>query len=156
MEQMDWYSTEEKKSSVTLEEIEALGKKIVAARAEVDRVADIKKELEQNVLDLELKMLEILHETGRTNFPLADGTSVYINRRLSFTIPKTPESKVEFFNYLRSKGVFENLITVNHQTLNSFCKAETEAALARGELPSIPGIAPPTEYESIGVRGSRK
>lgn len=153
--QDDWFSKEEVKSSVTLEEMELLGKKILEGRAAVDGWADKKKEAEAEVVKYEQKMLEILHETSRTNFPLADGTSIYINRRLSFTVPKTPEQRAEFFNYLRDKGVFDNMITVNHQTLNSYCKAEFEAATGRGELASIPGIAPPTEFESIGVRSKR-
>ncbi len=154
-QQTDWYENTEKKSSVTLEQIESLGREIVNGRAEVEAAADVKKELEKKVVALEQKMLEVLHETGRHNFPLADGTNVYIHRRLAFTIPKTPEQRIEFFNYLRDKGVFDNMITVNHNTLNSYCKAEYEAAEGRGELVSIPGISAPTEFESIGVKGKK-
>ena len=153
--QDDWFSKEEVKSSVTLEEMELLGKKILEGRAAVDGWADKKKEAEAEVVKYEQKMLEILHETSRTSFPLADGTSIYIHRRLSFLNPREIASRLAFHNYLKLKGVFDGMITVNHQTLNSYCKAEYEAATGRGELASIPGIAPPTEFESIGVRSKR-
>jgi hypothetical protein len=155
-EQMAWDATPPT-SSITVTELEVIGKVIRDKRMEIDELSRQKKEKEAELNATENKMLEALHELGRTDFKLVDGTSIYIHRRLSYTMPKTPEDRILFFNHLKSKGLFESLVTVHHVTMNAYCKADREAYVAKGVLPEpIPGISDPTEMESIAVRRSTK
>lgn len=136
-----------------INDFELLVKSLVDQRAETARVkslhsAEVKKEE-----DLELKILEVLKEEGKDSYKSEFGT-VSISHRTSFKVPQSPEDRVLFFNYLKDKGVFDNLITVNSATLNSFCKVELEQAIEKGEALdfAIPGILPPTVGEIISFR----
>lgn len=151
--QMEWDSRPSQ-SSITVTELEVLGKVIRDKRAAIDEISRVRKEKEAELAATEAKMMEALHELGRKDFRLTDGTKIYIHRRLSYTVPKTPEARELFFAHLKEKGVFDSLITVHHVTLNTYCKANREEYIAKGVLPEpIPGIADPTETESIGVVG---
>ena len=101
---------------------------------------------------VEENIIAMLTEAGLKTF---DGTKakVTITERISFRVPKDPDSRAAFFEYLRSRGVFDELITVNAQTLNKFCKTEEEVAVENGEIDfRIPGIETPTIYNDLTFR----
>ena len=59
----------------------------------------------------------------------------------SFKTPKTPEDREAFFSFLKEKGVYDEMITVNSRTLNSWAKQEVEAAENDGNFDlEIPGL----------------
>ncbi len=59
----------------------------------------------------------------------------------SFKVPKTPETRKEFFDFLKEKGVYEDMVTVNSRTLNSWAKQEAQAAEDDGDYDyQIPGL----------------
>lgn len=59
----------------------------------------------------------------------------------SYRTPKTPEQKAAFYAYLKEKGLFDDMISVNSRSLNSFAKAEEAAALQEGIFDfQIPGL----------------
>lgn len=73
--------------------------------------------------------------------------------RTSVKVPKTEEERAEFFEYLRSRGIFDSMITVNSQTLNAWYRAEEEAQLASGVVDfQVPGLAPPVTFTQMQVR----
>jgi hypothetical protein len=58
-----------------------------------------------------------------------------------FRVPKDLESKKMFFAYLENKGVFDELISVNSNTLNSWAQAEIDAAEEAGNFDfQLPGL----------------
>ena len=72
-------------------------------------------------------------------------------------LPATPEDKENFFSYLKEKGLFESLITVNSNTLNSFYMREWETVKEHGDPEEamnfkIPGIQEPKLHEVISFR----
>jgi hypothetical protein len=100
----------------------------------------------------EKKMVELLELSGLKNFKGPDGT-VYISYRTSVKTPKTPDDRAAFFEYLKSRGLYDQMITVNSQTLNSFYKSEIEEAQGRGQPDfEIPGLSEVTVEPRLGFR----
>lgn len=132
---------------------EQLIKSLVEQRAETARVKALHSDEVRKEEDIEAKIMEVLKEEGKDSYKSEFGT-VSISHRTSFKIPGSPEEKKLFWDYLREKGVFENLITVNSNTLNSFCKTEREQAIeeGRGLEFNIPGIQPPVINEVLSLR----
>lgn len=83
----------------------------------------------------------------------AAGHYVLLGERTSVKTPKNNAERELFFEYLKEKGVYEDLRTVNSQSLNAFYKSELELALGRGELDfSIPGITEVLVVPKLSLR----
>lgn len=95
--------------------------------------------------DLERRALQALKDLGRKNFQGKAGT-ISIVERTSVKVPKDPEAKKAFLKYLQEKGVYDEMVTINSNTLSAFYKAEFEVAKqeGRGLEFQIPGLAEPT------------
>lgn len=147
--EIDW-------TKLTTAEFEEFCESIKKQRDVVDEISKQKKDEEQKLAQLEDQMIAALAALGRDNYQSKVGT-FYLSHRTSVKVPKTPEAREAFFTYLKDKGVFENLITVNSQTLNSFYKEEFAAAQAegRGLEFEIPGLDEPTIKESLGFRKAK-
>ena len=64
-----------------------------------------------------------------------------LGERTSVRMPKDNEERKAFFDYLRERGVYDELVSVSSQTLNAFYRSELELAILRGELDfTIPGL----------------
>ena len=144
-------------TGITFDELEALCSEMSRQRDIIDRIAEEKKEEEKILAELEKKLLVLFEKLGKTSYQSKEGT-FGVSHRMSVRLPASPEAKAEFFGFLRSKGVFDNLATVHSATLNSFYKAEFEAAKERGEGIdfSIPGIDAPTINQIVTFRAVKK
>jgi hypothetical protein len=78
---------------------------------------------------------------------------VSVVNRFSWRVPKTLAEKDELFKYLRERKIFMEMVSVNSQTLNSFCKEEMESAKERGDFMfQVPGVGEPTCTQGLQVR----
>jgi len=135
-----------------IEDLDALCMKIQEAREVVKDLGEQKKSAQSHVDRLEYELLEFLKETNRKNYSGPNGL-FYINHRMSVKVPKEEEKRKEFFWYLREKGIYDNMITVNSATLNAFYKDEIDAARERGDVDfAMPGIGEPTVSEVIAFK----
>jgi hypothetical protein len=90
--------------------------------------------------EVSMKAAAMLEGQGLDKFHAPSGTFSYKYEE-SYRVPKTPENREKFFAYLRAKGIYEEMISVNSQTLNSFAKTEEKNALDDGNFDfKIPGI----------------
>lgn len=137
---------------VTLREFEAL--------IENAYILDKRKEeleLAAEAIGLELgqlktKLLTFMEQFEKTSYKSKFGNIIRVQKS-SVKVPKDPESKAKFFEYLDQKGIKDDILTVNSNTLNSFYKAEKESAIAAGaEEFSIPGLEPPTVFFQLQMR----
>lgn len=150
MEQ-DWFETKELSES-SLKNFEELSKHAFALRKEVEEEQALVDEKKKTLVELQLKMQAMLEEAGLDSFKSSEGT-IYIQERTSFKVPIEAEKREAFFNYLRSKGAFDSLVTVNYQTLNSYCKQEFENAIKNGDVNfKVPGLDEPTLFREIRMR----
>lgn len=156
-EEMNWYSDETKPlTEISIEGFESLCKTVADQREKCDVASAALKEENKKLEKLEMKVLSYLKDMNRTNYPSAYGT-VGIMRRTSVTTPKTPEDKAALFEYLRAKGLYESMVGVNSQTLNSFYRQELEIAEAEGRVADfrIPGLGEPTISETVTFRKAK-
>ena len=83
----------------------------------------------------------------------AHGFLFYKEVKTSVTTPKTVEDKRELFEFLRSKDMFDEMVSVNSMTLNSLYKSLSEAAAKEGILDfRMPGVPEPTIYTNLKLR----
>lgn len=153
----DWWSDDKQvESTVSIEEFDRFLKDLFSQREKLDQIKDNLKSEQETLTKMEAKTLTYLKLLGRENYKSPLG-SVGVMKRLSVTLPKTPEEKQAFFEYLKSKNLFDNMISVNSQTLNSWYKQEYEVAAEEKRLSDfkIPGIKEPTVFETIRVTKGR-
>lgn len=131
-------------SAVTVEELknlvkEIFDKKVICEALDLELTAH-NKELAR----LEQKCIEYLKDLNLDTFDSPFGKVTPVESA-SFTVPKTPKEREDFFQYLKSENLFDGMVTVNYQTLNGWAKQWYAAAKERGDLTaSIPGIGAPT------------
>ena len=132
-----------------------VGLQIKAQRERVDEIKSMLSEEQSTLRDLEHQFLTALGENGMRKYCIPDYGTAYITKRLSYKVPKTLEEREAFFGHLKEKGLFEDMITVHSQTLNSWAKRELEVAAEMGADDfQIPGLGDPTYSESLGVKKS--
>jgi hypothetical protein len=127
---------------------------IVKHRAKVEEIAATKAEAEAQLAAIENKLIETLDKLGRTSYPCRFGT-FGITARTSVKVPATPEDRQKFFDYLKGQGIYEQMITVHSATLNSYYKAEFNAAMEAGRDFDIPGLGPASVSKSLSVRKAK-
>ncbi len=65
------------------------------------------------------------------------------------------ENKDEFWDYLREKGLFNSMITINSATLNSWAKQEFAEQEESGSLdPQVPGLNKKPPFAKASMRKS--
>jgi hypothetical protein len=148
--------------TITQEQIEKAEGDVLKIKASI--AADLKNETEQ--LDLELKkkkkdletiQYEILKmmEASEIDSFKAFGFTFFPKTLESVKVPKDDDAKRELFEFLKEKGLYDDYVTVNSQSLNSLFKALNEEAAQNGILDfSIPGLEEPTISTKLSMRKS--
>lgn len=119
-----------------------------------DRMTELEAELKQLQKEKQVlmdKIKNVLKENDLPNFRNSRGLAT-IRRDWRCSVPKEPEKKKEFFDYLKEKGWFDEWITVHSQTLNAEYKKLYEAAAKEGEIFEIPGVGEPHIVETVTLR----
>lgn len=81
----------------------------------------------------------------------------YITTKLDVKCPQLQEDREAFFEYLKKKGVYDGMIGVNYQTLNSFYKQEADLELSKGNIDfKMPGIGEPNYRKTLNFRKIKK
>lgn len=138
--------------AITFQQMDAVCKSISEQRSVVDSAKETLK-LETEKLDnLEAKLMEMLKQVEKDSYKSPYGNFV-IAHRTSVKIPQG-EDKAKFFDYLKKRGIFDQMITVNSATLNAWYKEEFNAAKENGTLLdfNIDGLGEPTVTEILHFR----
>jgi hypothetical protein len=126
--------------SITTDELNKQCELISKLRVEEAIISGQRKEVLEKLDEAERRMVEMLAESGITSYKSPFGSAV-LAHRTSVKIPRTPDDREKFFAFLKSRGLFETMISVNSNTLNSFYKSELELAKERKDPDfAIPGI----------------
>lgn len=141
---------------ITVEQIETLCKNLADKRMEVEDKKRPYTQASEELEQIEQQVADALIEMGKDGYKSEYGT---VSRRTEerFNLPQTPEDREKFFNFLKEKGVFEQMITINSNTYNSFVKAEKEA-LEQREGPeaalhfSLPGVPEAKSRQVLSFR----
>lgn len=141
--------------SVTIQSLNGLGHEIKILRERKELLKKELGELESNIKELELQFIQYLSDNGLERYYIPDFGTAYVSRRFTYKVPKEPGDREEFFGYLKAKGIFDEMITVHSQTLNSWAKKELDVAIDEGASDfKIPGLGDPVLFETLGVRKS--
>lgn len=140
-------------SADSLEFIEQISLAYSKKRDEIDILKAQLSTMENEKREMEHKLITALEANSKERWDIAGIGTLSTVHKWNFTQPKSPEAKNHFFNYLKTAGIFEELVSVNYQTLNAFCKREMEVAKERGQSDfQIPGIDEPQLYKTISLR----
>lgn len=138
--------------SLTMDEINAQISKIADLRVKEAAAAQAKKMVLDELEVAENKMIEMLIACNMKSHRGPDGMAV-ISYKTSVKTPKTPEHRAAFFAYLKEQGLYDAMISVNSQTLNSLYKEGLEQAKNDGKDDyQIPGITEVTINPSLSFR----
>lgn len=134
----------------TLQGVKDLCLKLSDMRSEYDSKNAELKEFGKQIDQLEFQLIGILEKLDVKTFDWGGGT-ISRSERFSVRVPQG-DDKLTFFKYLESRGIKDELTTVNSQTLNSWYKREAEIAMEEGR-PFMPeGLGMPTSQAILSMR----
>lgn len=144
-------------TQVTVADFDKLVEEMRLAYIEQEEKKAILTEINKKVNALEAKCVAYLKELKRDNFQTPWGTP-YVIQNWKVKLPENDVEKRKLFDWLESQGEQMKMkyLTVNSQSLNSLYKTMREEAIEKGEMFSLPGIAPPSLYESLGFRKGKE
>lgn len=140
-------------SAVTVQELDELCKSIAEKRVKIDEMDAALTEQNKELAAMEAKAVEYLEALGRDNYKSKHGT-LSIREALRWNLPAGPDQWKSLFQHFRELGIFDGMITVNSQKLNSWAKKEFEIATeeGRGMDFAIPGLEQPKMHRSLAFR----
>lgn len=107
----------------------------------------------KELAEAESKLQETLKAMGKKSYKLEGvGTFTRVMKEVVKT-PKTNDDKTQLFEWIKQNhgpDVLMSMVSINHQTLNSFYREEAK----RAEDPAfkIPGVEAPTSVENVSFR----
>lgn len=131
-------------AKVTVADLDRLATEIFTLKSKAEVQEEALTATNKELGRAEQKCIEILKELGLETFKgsLGQVTPMQVE---SYPTPKDPDDRALFFNHLRERNLFDSMITVNYQTLNSWAKEEYQQAKDRGDIFfTIPGLSAPT------------
>jgi len=140
---------------ISVNDMETVARQLAEKRLDVEEKKKPYSQAYAELEELEQKIAGMLKELGKDSYKSEFGT---ISRVTSwrFNLPQTPEAKAAYFEFLKQKGIFEQMATVNANTHNSFCLEEWNAAKQRDPMEAlnfrIPGIEEAKTRETISFR----
>lgn len=142
---------------VTVRDLDDLIAKISFLEKDKEMFDQKIKEINKELMKHEATATRYLKELNRNEYDTPIG-KLKISEKWHVNLPDTDLAKLEFFEWLKSQGIFEKYATINSRSLQSLYKAEMENAKERGEDPltfSLPGIPAPKLYEQTDFKSKK-
>ena len=141
-------------ASITVEELEGLIKDYTSKRKIYEEHKAAASEKYKETEAAENKVVEALQALGKKSYKVEGlGTFTRVMKEV-VTVPKDLDKKREFFEWIEvtyGKDVLDTMVSVNHQTLNSFYRQEADKHKDEAVF-AIPGIEAPTSTETVSFR----
>lgn len=145
---------DKKESDVSLAEINAMVKSLFELDVKIKGMEDdvaAQKTIKDSIKE---KLLEILDAQNLTKFSSEAGL-VYKQTKMQVSYPKDPARAAALRAYFARRSM-EDMLTVNHMTLNSLYNSIKEELEAQGETPDldniIPGVEKPTARDTLAMK----
>ena len=137
---------------MTISEFESLMDTAFEKKEEIRKISEEKKAKEGELSEMSRVILAEFTRLDKTSYKTRWG-NVVRTQKYSVSLPKEDGEKSELFGYLKDKGIFDTLVTINYQTLNSFYSQERDAAKEEGRYDfKIPGLAAPKVHEYLSFK----
>ena len=111
---------------LTVKKIEAMIEYAFSLREEYQQAKEHAESLYGKLKDHQERIITELENLELASYKSKAGIFSY-KYVSTFKTPKTPEQKELFYSYLKERGIFDSMISVNSRTLNSWAKQEEEA-----------------------------
>lgn len=119
---------------------------------ELDDIEQVKKAKEARYKELAATLKSTLELLDVEKLE-AHGFLFYKKNSTSVKLPETMEQKQALFEYLRTLGLFDEIVSVNSRTLNKLYKDQAELAAKEGNFDfKIPGVGEPTSFTTLELR----
>lgn len=154
---LSWGEPEKEKpmDDITLADFERLCKEAYEIHAKVKALEEEAKGYSGTLAQMQEKIRLYMQKYNKSSYKTQWGTLVCA-KKFQVKLPDTEADRQALYAYLREKGHFEHLVSVNHMKLNSYYKQELDAAAESGNIDfTIPGIKEPKVYEYIQMRGAK-
>lgn len=152
----DWATMPDK--SLSLEEMDSLIGEYVSKRKEYEEAKKLSADRWSDLTVVESKIIQALTLAGKKSYKV-DGVGTFTRvDKTVVTVPKELDKKRDLFGWIEGeygKDVLDDMISINHQKLNSFYNQEAERH-KDDPLFSIPGIDAPTHVEIASFRKDSK
>ena len=123
-----------------------------ALKKEHKRLKELAAEVWEDFLEMKSEALTVLEDNKLQNYDTGVG-KISIKTKRSVSIL----DKVEFWDHLKSKNIFEDLVTISSATATKFYDAEFEEAKENKDVAflrdGIPGLSEPKKFTDIAMRG---
>lgn len=137
---------------MTIDQFEKLLEEAYEIKQDIEKIAAEKKAKEEELNEKNKVILAEFERLDKTSYVSRSCNVIRVNRP-SVSMPKVPEAREAFFAYLKERNLFEDMVSVNHNSLNAFFKAELESAIEAGKHDfKIPGLGDPKNFEYITFR----
>lgn len=131
-----------------LKRLQDMCKRMMVIRAEIAHLDEEKKELNAELSKLKAEAVEHLDEHEIKSFDHGMGKISVVERQSVKIV-----DKYKLFDWLRKKGTFEDVISVNAQTANRIYRDELEMAKENGDIEfianGIDGLSEPNIFRDI-------
>ena len=153
---MDWFNAEEVLDNVTVEQLEQLCELIRAQREKAEEAKKAYSDENTKLEQLEMRLINVLKDLGKDSYKSNVGT-FSVSYRTSVRVPQG-DDKFKFFEWLKERGLYDGIVSVNSQTLNSLYRSEFDRAKEEGRLDEfkIPGIGDPTINPILSFRKAKQ
>lgn len=151
---LDFFELDKPVDQITLKELDQLAKDIAEQRNLIESIEETLGAAQLILEKMKSKMIAILEQFGKSSYPIPGGGGVSLVQRMSVALPKTPEEKSAFYTFLKERNIFDEMITVNSQTLNAFYKREFDQAAQEGRSIGfrIPGLPEHKIATTLSIR----
>ena len=127
-------------SDITVSQLEAEIQEAFELRSKYEEAKNISNQEYEKLEAKQRRIMGMLEKLEMDSYKGKAGTFSY-SLVESFKVPKDLEGREKFFAFLKERGVYDTMISVNSRTLNAFAKEELAAAENAGELDfQIPGL----------------
>jgi hypothetical protein len=126
---------------------------------DVEKAEEEVKRLRARYDETEAEVMEALKRSKKTSYKVDGVGTAYISQKFVVKCPKDLTSKKTLFAWIRKsydETTLYTLLSINHQSLNSWYNAEAEAHKEKKKPFEVLGLEAPTSYESLGFRADRK
>lgn len=147
------WSNEEAPVELSMTEMDAMVKRVQEAEIDRDKHKKILEGFQAAYDSARESVLKALVAANKKNYSVAGVGLVSVTNTLSFQTPKTMTDKKAIFDYIANKygaDTLLGLLSINSQTLGSFCRKEVELAADPGF--KVPGIGAPTNEQRLSFR----
>lgn len=137
---------------MTIDEFEDLIDQAYSLKLQAEELDTKKKDKEKELAELNRVICAEFERLDKTSY-VGRRCQLVLVQKMNVTMPKDPDDKRAFFDYLKHKGIMEDMVSVNHNSLNAFFKAELAEAVATGDHGfKIPGLSEPKAYQYLSFK----